>query len=77
MERISKELGVTKEGIENFYEESVVNIMSNSFHDNSVLNGVLYNPTFNPMDKVVELYERRLKAEKEKVEYLEKLFNKK
>lgn len=30
--------------------------------------------TFNPLDKVVELYERLVQAEKEKVEYLEKLY---
>jgi len=28
---------------------------------------------FNPLDKVVELYERLVQAEKDKVEYLEKL----
>jgi len=31
--------------------------------------------TFNPLDKVVELYERLVQAEKDKVEYLEKLLN--
>lgn len=30
-------------------------------------------PTFTPLDKVIELYERLVLAEKEKVEYLEKL----
>ena len=80
LEEIAKALGVTTDAIKNFSEESVLNIISNSFHDNSVLNGVLYNPTFNPIDKLVEayeenkkLYERLLQAEKEKVAYLEKL----
>ncbi|MFY0715217.1 helix-turn-helix transcriptional regulator [Seonamhaeicola sp. NFXS20] len=84
LEEVAKALGVTKEAIENFSEESVLNIMSNSFHDNSVLNGVLYNPTFNPIDKIMELvdenkklYQELLKAEKEKNAYLEKLLNKK
>ncbi|SFT07679.1 Helix-turn-helix [Zhouia amylolytica] len=83
LEQIAKALGVTKEAIENFSEESVLNIISNSFHDNSVLNGVLYHPTFNPIDKLMEayeenkkLYERLLQAEKDKIEYLEKLLNK-
>jgi len=31
------------------------------------------NSSFNPLDKVVELYERLVQAEKDKVEYLEKL----
>lgn len=34
---------------------------------------VNHNYTFNLLDKVVELYERLVLAEKEKVEYLEKL----
>ena len=31
---------------------------------------------FNPLDKVVELYERLVQAEKDKVEYIEKLLKK-
>ncbi|EIJ38781.1 putative transcriptional regulator [Galbibacter orientalis DSM 19592] len=84
LEQVAKVLGVTSEAIKNFSEESVLNIMSNTFHDNSVLNGVLYNPTFNPIDKIMELvdenkklYQELLKAEKDKISYLEKLLNKK
>ncbi|WP_108424465.1 helix-turn-helix domain-containing protein [Flagellimonas amoyensis] len=73
LEEIAKALGVTKEGIENFSEESVLNIISNSFHDQSALNAILNQPTFNPIDKVVELYERLVQAEKDKVSYLEQL----
>ncbi|HBO30053.1 MAG TPA: transcriptional regulator [Leeuwenhoekiella sp.] len=76
LEEVAKVLGVTKEAIENFSEDNILNIMSNSFHDNSALNAVLYNPTFNPIDKVVELYERLVEAEKEKVQYLEELLKK-
>ncbi|MEC7784998.1 MAG: helix-turn-helix transcriptional regulator [Bacteroidota bacterium] len=76
LEEVAKVLGVTKEAIENFSEDNILNIMSNSFHDNSALNAVLYNPTFNPIDKVVELYERLVEAEKEKVRYLEELLKK-
>lgn len=82
LEKVAKVLGVTPETIKNFSEESVLNIISNSFHDNSALNGVLYNPTFNPLDKVIalyeekeKLYERLLAAEKEKVIYLERLLD--
>ena len=84
LERVAKALGVTKEAIENFSEENILNIISNSFHDNSALNAVLYNPTFNPIDKIVALYEekeklfeRLLEAEKDKVKYLEELLHKK
>ena len=75
---IAKVLGVTVEAIENFSEESVFNFFNN-FYDNSANNGqgngnTNHNAcTFNPLDKVVELYERLVQAEKDKVEYLEKL----
>lgn len=73
---IAKALGVTVEAIENFSEESVFNYF-NTFYDNSANHGQVNGPfnhcNFNPLDKVVELYERLVQAEKEKVEYLEKL----
>jgi transcriptional regulator with XRE-family HTH domain len=75
--QVANALGVTKEGIENFSEESVLNIISNSFHDQSALNAILHQPTFNPIDKVVELYERLVQAEKDKVSYLEELLKNK
>ena len=83
--QIAKALGVTVEAIENFTEESVFNFFNN-FYDNSSSNGQAASGpifTFNPLDKMVELYERLVlaekelvQAEKEKVEYLEKLLNK-
>lgn len=73
---IAEALGVTIEAIENFSEESVFNYF-NTFHEsvsNSSFGGGTYNEcTFNPFDKVVELYERIVQLEKEKTEYLEKL----
>jgi transcriptional regulator with XRE-family HTH domain len=73
LKAIAEVLGVSVEGIKNFSEEAVLNIIGNTLHDGSVINGNAYNCTFNPLDKVVELYERLVLAEKEKVEYLEKL----
>ncbi|MCV9932957.1 helix-turn-helix domain-containing protein [Flavobacterium sp. LS1R47] len=74
---IAKILGVTVEALENFTEESVFNFFNN-FYDNSSNTGAQGNTqnnhcTFNPLDKVVELYERLVQAEKDKVEFLEKL----
>lgn len=65
-------LGVTPEAIENFSEEAVFNIINNTFKDSSSNNNN-YLCTINPLDKIIELYERLLDAEKSKVEYLEKL----
>ncbi len=78
LEQIAKVLGVTKEGIENFSDEAVLNIISNTFtsNDSSTINAINVQPNFNPLDKVVELYERLLKSEQDKIEYLEKLLKK-
>ena len=78
---VAKALGVSVEAIKNFTEENMISYFNN-FYDNSVSNGVngIFSPShcsFNPLDKVIELYERMLLAEKEKVEYLEKLLKEK
>jgi transcriptional regulator with XRE-family HTH domain len=75
---VAKALGVSVEAIKNFSEEAVLNIIGNTVnnHDNATMNAnVQYQPTFNPLDKVVELYERLVQAEKDKVAYLEKMVN--
>ncbi|MFZ0596441.1 MAG: helix-turn-helix transcriptional regulator [Flavobacterium sp.] len=82
---VAKALGVTVEAIKSFSEENMISYF-NSFHDHSINNGQnaaypVYN--FNPLDKLIEtfhekekLYERLLQSEKDKIEYLEKLFKK-
>ncbi len=77
LEEIAKILGVSVEGIKNFSEEAVLNIIGNTLNDGSIINGNAYNCNFNPLDKVVELYERLVQSEKDKVEYLEKLLKEK
>jgi transcriptional regulator with XRE-family HTH domain len=72
---IAKALGVTVEAIKNYSDETILSVINNTFnsHDSSTLNAINIQPTFNPLDKVVELYERLVQAEKDKVEYLEKI----
>ncbi|WP_026898550.1 helix-turn-helix domain-containing protein [Daejeonella oryzae] len=61
--KIANILGVTVEALKHFTEDSVFNNINN-FHDNSIQNN------FNPIEKIVELYERLLASEREKVEIL-------
>ena len=76
---IAEALGVSAEGIKNYSDEAVFNIIGNTYHNTSSDNSTLiassmnYQPTFNTIEKIVELYERLVQAEKDKVEYLEKL----
>lgn len=75
LELVSKALKVPVAAIKNLSDEATFNIIANSYHDNS--SAVNYRCHFNPVDKVVELYERLLTAEKEKVAMLEKLLEEK
>jgi transcriptional regulator with XRE-family HTH domain len=79
LKAIAEVLGVSAEGIKNYSDEAVFNIIGNTYHNTSSDNSTLiassmnYQPTFNTVEKIVELYERLVQAEKDKVEYLEKL----
>lgn len=86
LEQIAKALKVPLEAIKNFDEKAALNIISNTFtsHDNSTLNAINHNCTFNLLDKWVEaleenkkLYERLLQTEREKVALLEEMLKKK
>ncbi|WP_225987830.1 helix-turn-helix domain-containing protein [Rufibacter sp. LB8] len=73
--KVAKILGVQPEAIKNFSEEAVFNIIGNTYHDSST--SLHYQCTFNPIDKIVALYdekiallERLLESEREKTEFL-------
>jgi len=75
LEQVAKVLKINPEAIKNFGEESAINIFSNTFSDfkdNASASAMNYQCTFNPLDKVLELYERMLK---EKDALIEKLLN--
>ncbi|MBZ4192156.1 helix-turn-helix domain-containing protein [Niabella beijingensis] len=77
LQQISTVLKIPVEAFQNFDEEQAVNIISNTFNDQA--NGYNYYPTFNfnPLEKMVELYERMLQQQKEMIEKLEKLIEEK
>jgi len=83
LQQVATVLKVPVQAIENFDEQAAVSIISNTFNDSSILNGINYNPTFNPVDKWVtaleenkKLYERLLQSEREKVELMQKIIDK-
>lgn len=78
---IAKALGVSLEALKNFSDEAAINFFNN-FYDNSGSGQGAFGPifNFNPLDKLFAsyeenkaLYERLLQAEKDKVEFLEKI----
>lgn len=68
---VARVLNIPVEAIRNYSEDQTMNIISNTFRDQSGFCNSIYNPTFNPIDKVVELYERLLQVEREKNELLQ------
>jgi len=75
LKAIAEVLGVSAEAIKNYSDETVLSNIQNNYEGSVINSGptVNHNCNFNPLDKVVELYERLVQSEKEKVEYLEKL----
>ncbi len=78
LQQISAALKIPVEAFQNFDEEQAVNVIANTysfqdFKDNAVASGFSYQPSFNPIDKMVELYERMIQQQKEMIEKLERL----
>jgi transcriptional regulator with XRE-family HTH domain len=81
---VAKALGVSAEAIKNFSDEAAINYFNTLYdHSKSGSQGAFANNcSFHPLDKMIEafeenkkLYERLLQAEKDKLEYLEKILN--
>ena len=91
LEKVAKILNVPEEAIKNFSEEAAINIISSTLYDNAGSINNDCTLTFNPAEKWLEaleeiknlqkekneLYERMLQSEREKVEMLQKLLDKK
>jgi transcriptional regulator with XRE-family HTH domain len=69
LEKIAAVLGLTAEAIKNFSEEGLIFHIQN-MNDNATAYSYNYQCSYNPLDKVVELYERLLASEREKIEIL-------
>lgn len=80
LEEISGVLKIPVEAFKNFDEEQAINVISNTINNNdnaTMTNPAIFNfhPTFNPIDKIIELYERMLQQQKEMIDKLEKLIS--
>lgn len=71
LNKVAEALQIPVEAIKNMTDEAAFNIIGNTFQNDSSAYVYQYKCNFNPIDKVVELYERMLKAEQEKVRLLQ------
>lgn len=70
--KIAESIGVSPEVIKNFDEEQTIYYINNyNYRDATIADGATaIVQQINPVEKIVELYERLLKSEREKVELL-------
>jgi len=73
LEDVARVLRVPVEAITRFNEQATISIISNTFNADSAAYVEHYKPTINPIDKIVELYERMLKDKEERIASLEKV----
>ncbi|GHT79242.1 hypothetical protein AGMMS50262_22730 [Bacteroidia bacterium] len=78
LRKIAEAMNIPVDAIKNFDEEKAINIVSNTFQDEVFNGGVVtqYNPTFNPIDKLVDLYDQIIKEKNERISFLEQLLTK-
>ena len=72
LEDVAKALKVPVDAIKNFNEDATISIIANTFNADSAAYVENYKCSFNPIDKVVELYERLLKEKDVLIEQLSK-----
>ncbi len=79
LHEIANTLKIPVEAFQNFDEEQAVNLISNSASFDNCQQPAFFNyqPSFNPIDKMIELYERMLDQQKEMIEKLEKIIKEK
>lgn len=77
LNQVAEILKVPVDAIKSFTEEAVFNIIGNTVNNHDQAAFFNYYPTFNPIDKLIELFEENkklyqelLKTEREKIEML-------
>ena len=68
LNKIAKVMNIPADAIKSYNDDLAVNIISNTFNEQSVA----YQQNVNPIDKIIQLYERLLKSEQDKYSLLEK-----
>ena len=76
LKRIAEVLGISEEVIKDFdVEKTIFNINHHNYKDANISEGgttYAIVQQINPLEKIVELYERLLKSEQDKIEILKK-----
>ena len=86
LQRVADIMKLPVDAFKNMSDDQAINVIANTFHDfkdNAVASAMNYHCSFNPIDKVVELYdekialyERMLKEKDEMMSELKRLISK-
>lgn len=68
LSQVADALKVPVDALKNFSEDAASNFVANTFNSYDNSNSINYN--FNPIDKIIELYERMLKEKNELIDKL-------
>ena len=72
LQKVADVLHIPTDAIKNFNDEATVTFITNTFNNHDIVtSNFTCMSTINPIEKIVELYERLLKTEQEKVFLLE------
>jgi transcriptional regulator with XRE-family HTH domain len=81
LDEVARALKIPVEAIKNFDEEAAISVVANTFTDfrdnasaSAMNNDCVLN--FNPIDKIMELYDALLKSEREKIDLMQKILDK-
>ncbi|MCX6318530.1 MAG: XRE family transcriptional regulator [Bacteroidetes bacterium] len=75
LDNVARAMKIPVDAIKNFDDEAAISIVANTFtdfKDNAVASAMNYYPTFNPIDKIVELLERSNKEKDDLISLLRK-----
>jgi transcriptional regulator with XRE-family HTH domain len=75
LDEVARALKIPVEAIKNFDEDTAISIVANTFtdfKDNAVASAMNYYPSFNPIDKIVEILEQANKEKNDEIALLRK-----
>ena len=75
LDEVARALKIPVEAIKNFDEDAAISVVANTFtdfKDNAIASAMNYYPTFNPVDKIVEILENSNKEKDKQIELLRK-----
>ena len=72
LQKVAGILHIPVDAIKNFNDDATVTFITNTFNNHDIVtSNFSYMSTINPIEKIIELYERLLKTEQEKIAQLE------